>query len=155
MTNPEINRIEQKERLVPQTLYHGSKYKFSELKSHQAEFRGEEEVPEGELLDAIYLTPDYYSALAIAASPEGVARIEEKDGERTIQFEHPELFDPEQEIYIYSVNSDNIPQEYLRKIDDNQYAIVGLDSISTDSCEVKRAGEVFKYYKQKKYSISP
>lgn len=149
MTNPEINRIEQKEKLVPQILYHGSKVKLSELKSHQAESRAEELVPEGELLNAIYLTPDYITALAMAARPEGVTSMEEKDGERTIQFEHPELFSPEQEIYIYSVNTDSIPQGHLRKIDDNQYAIVESQGIPMDSYEIRKAGDVFQYYKQK------
>jgi hypothetical protein len=123
-------------------LYHGSAREFSEIPKSQAQSGGKENVPEGELLDAIYLTPSIGFATAVAAMPEGGADIEEK----TIEFEHPELFDPEKEVFVYEIDSDKIPKENLRQIDELQYAVVGLDKIHPDAVRRFKAEEVLKYY---------
>ena len=124
-------------------LYHGSKYKLEKLKSRQAS--SVVVVPEKELLDAIYLTPDYGFAIACAARPDGVSNIDGK--EKTIEFENPENFDPLREIYIYTVDSDKITAENLIKVDDGQYAVIGLEELEYDSVELKTANEVQKYYR--------
>lgn len=126
-------------------LYHGSPHKIDRLEKRRAGAAGNVEVPEGELLDAIYFTPDYGFAVACAARPEGVTQI---DGEeKTIKFEHPGSFDPEQEIFIYRVDSEKIPAENLEQVDDHQYAVVGLEKITPEFVEHKKAGEVLNYYK--------
>ncbi|MBU0613190.1 hypothetical protein KKB10_04185 [Patescibacteria group bacterium] len=59
-------------------LYHGSKN--SNLKTIRKQQAGAGEgidVPKDELLEAIYLTPDYGFALACAARPDGVSHINE------------------------------------------------------------------------------
>ena len=77
-------------------LYHGSKYKLDRLESRQAG-KGDVEVPENELLDGIYLTPDYGFAVAMAARPENsVTTID--NNEHKITFEKPELFKPERDM---------------------------------------------------------
>jgi hypothetical protein len=132
-------------------LYHGSKEKFEKLKPQQAQAGEGIEVPQDERQEAIYLTPNYKFAVACAARPEGVSRIDDEDGK--IEFENPEKFDPEQDIYIYWVNSENIPKENLKpvkndkgEIDKNQLAVVETDELLPDFVECKKAIEVEKYY---------
>jgi hypothetical protein len=126
-------------------LYHGSRHKLDRLEKRQAGAPDNTMVPPDELLDAIYFTPDYAFAVACAARPDGVTQI---DGEKKeIIFEHPELFDPEQEIFIYQVDSEKIPGENLKQIDGHQYTVVGLAELSPESIEYKKAGDVLNYYK--------
>ncbi len=49
-------------------LYHGSKVKSKQLERKQAQ-KGESGVLEDELLNAIYLTPDYGRAVAMGSFP--------------------------------------------------------------------------------------
>lgn len=124
-------------------LYHGSPRKIEMLESKQA--GTVHEVPEGELLNAVYLTPDYGFALACGARTEGTTDIDEE--KKTIEFEHPELFDPEKEVYVYHVESENIPEGHLRPIDDHQYAAEGLRELAYKQVDLKKAGDVREYYK--------
>lgn len=128
-------------------LYHGSGHKLDILTPQQAQAGEGVSVPEGELLKAIYFTPNRESAIAMAARPEGLTKI--NDEEKTIEFEHPELFDLEKEIYLYAIDSDSIPKENIRQIDSWQYAVVDLPEIKPESVEVLRAGEVERYYELK------
>lgn len=125
-------------------LYHGSSRKLSTIKKSQARAGEGISVPEGELLDAIYLTPDLGFAIAVAAMPEGETNIDYED--RTIEFEKPELFDPEKEIFVYEVDADKTLKKRLSQIDEKQYAIVDLNEIRPDAVRRFRAAEVMKYY---------
>ncbi len=98
-------------------LYHGSKYKLDKLESRQASSVAD--VPEKELLDAIYLTPDYAFAIAVAARPEGATNIDNEA--KTIEFERPDKFDPRSEIYIYVFDSDKIFAKNLVRVDERQF----------------------------------
>ncbi len=126
----------------PMLLYHGSSHQLKALQPQQAEAGEGIVVPEDELLHAIYLTPDRGSAIAMAVRPDGVTDIRD----RSITFEHPELFDPEKTVYLYIVETDAIPKGHLRKIDDWQYAVEGLDELAFASMEEHKAGEIEQYY---------
>jgi hypothetical protein len=123
-------------------LYHGSAGKYPVLKKQQASSNGDVSVPEDELREGIYLTPDFGFAVAIGAMPEGGVKIDEK----TIEFDHPDLFDPEKEIFVYEVDTDKIPKEHLRQFDKQQYIVEGLDEISFEAVHQFKAEEVLKYY---------
>jgi hypothetical protein len=125
-------------------LYHGSPYRIDKLEERQAS-SPTVSVPEGETLKGIYFTPDYGFAVACGGRPMGVSNI--SDDEKTIEFENPELFNPEQEVYIYSINSENIPSENIEKIDEHQFRIFGLNELVPESMETIKAIEVEKYYK--------
>ena len=126
-------------------LYHGSSQEVSILKKSQAQKGEGLVVSEGELLDAVYFTPDIGFAIAVAAMPEGAAHID--DEKKTIEFENPSLFDPERKIFIYEIDSERVPKENLRQIDENQYAVIGLDEIKPEETHRFKAEEVLKYYK--------
>lgn len=130
-------------------LYHGSCRQLEVLKPHQAEAGEGVSAPEGELLKAIYLTPNREFAVAMAARLEGITNI--NDESKTIEFEHPELYDPEKEVYLYIVDSDSIPKENIREIDERQYAVVDIPEIRPESVETIKAGEVEKYYEIKQW----
>lgn len=132
-------------------LYHRSKEKFEKLKPQQAQAGEGVEVPQDERKKAIYLTPNYKFAVACAARPDGLSKIDNETGK--IEFENPEKFNPEQDIYIYWVNSENIPEEKLKpvkddngEIDENQFAVVDTEELLPDFIEQKKAIEVEKYY---------
>lgn len=126
-------------------LYHGSKSKVEKLERRQAGVKRGTIVPDGELLNAIYLTPDYAFAILSASRPSGLTESDEE--KRTVKFERPERFDPEQDIFIYSIESENIPSENLKQVGEFQFAVVGLDEIEPENIEQKKAIEVTKYYK--------
>ena len=124
-------------------LYHGSSEKIERLEGKQAQ--SVNKVPEGELLNAVYLTPDYGFALACGARPEGTTNI---DGEKkTIEFEHPELFDPEKEVYMYHIESESVPEGHLHQIDNHQYAVEGLQELMYQQVDHRKARDVMEYYK--------
>jgi hypothetical protein len=133
------------EIVVPKKLYHGSRYKMEALEPRQAASRVE--VPAGELLDAIYFTPDKEIALAMAARPNG--RTELDGAARTISFDRPEGFQPDMPIYVYEVDTAFIPDLNIKRIDESQFAVVGLDAVTPNSVEEYTAKDVFKYFKQK------
>lgn len=110
-------------------------------------------VPEGELLDAIYLTPDYGFALACGARPEGVTDID--DDHKAITFENPKLFDPEERVYVYEIDTDKIPEGHIRKIDDRQYAIVDFGEIDIEEKHVHKAGDIQGFYELKNWKEKP
>ena len=129
-------------------LYHGSKNNFTSIKRSQAGKADNIEVPENELLDAIYLTPDYGFALACATRPEGVTEID--DNNKVITFENPELFDPEEEVFVYELDIENIPKEKIIEVDDHQYA-VDIDELKVLNKFLHKAKEVQKYYELKNW----
>lgn len=130
-------------------LYHGSKSRLDVLTPQQASVGEGVEMPEGELLNAIYLTPDLGFAVACAARPDGVTHI--NDDDRTIEFENPELFNPEQEIFIYTIDTNDLPKEAIREIDERQVAIEGVLELKPSAVQEMRAGEVEKYYELKNW----
>lgn len=124
-------------------LYHGSSKELGSLKPHQAggpEDRGK--VPEGELLHAIYLTPEFDFAFAMAARPPGVTEIDN----RKITFEHPELFDPNKEVYVYEIDTEGLSESQLSKIDELQYVIEGLEELKPTKTHKLHSGEILNYY---------
>lgn len=134
-------------------LYHGSKNNFASIRKSQAGKADNIEVPENELLNAIYLTPDYGFALACAARPNGVTNI---DGEtKSITFENPELFDAEMDVFVYEVDVENIPKDKIIKVDDGQYAIVDTDELKVLNTFPHKAKEVQNYYELKNWKEKP
>ena len=127
-------------------LYHGSKKRLEYLESRQASGEPEEgKVHPDELLQGIYLTPDYGFAVAMAARPDGATEID--DEAREITFEKPESFDPESDIFIYSFDPARIPAENLKHIDKWQSVVTGIHELRPDSTEQTKARKVLDYYK--------
>lgn len=124
-------------------LYHGSKEKLEKLEKRQA--GSEVEVPKDELLEAIYFTPNYGFAVACGARPLGMTDID--DEQKTIKFENPDLFDPEIDVFIYRIESENVPEGHLRQIDDHQYIVENMKEITFNNVDEMKASEVSKYYK--------
>lgn len=129
-------------------LYHGSRRKLDKLEPQQAGAAEGLHVPEGELLDAIYLTPSYEYAIAMGARTEGVTRIND---DHTIEFQNPELYNPEDEIYVYEIDSAKIPQENLKEVDDLQIAVVDMPEIIPETMQELKAGDVEKYYEIREF----
>lgn len=143
-----IGTERQGEIIIPRTLYHGSRKKLEKLTAMQALSEAKESVPKGELLKGIYLTPEYEIALAMGARPEGLTQINDNNGKRTISFENPEAFDPKREIYVYRIDTESIPKENIAKVDDSQFVIVGIESITPNETETRKAEDIFEYFQQ-------
>lgn len=126
-------------------LYHGSPTNFSAVKKSQAQQGEGMNVPADELLDAIYLTPQFEFGLAVAAMPEGAAHID--DDNHTIEFENPELFDPNKQVYMYEFDTELIPPKNLKYVDEKQYAIVGMEELIPVRKTVHEAREITEYYR--------
>jgi len=125
-------------------LYHGSAKKFSKLKRQQAFAPAGR--PSEERRNAIYLTKDFAFALISGASPlDQITEVNHR--ERTVHFENPEKFNPEQTVYIYIVDSTKIPVDKQEWIDDNRQVVVDLDEIEPDRVEDHKASEIYQYYK--------
>jgi hypothetical protein len=133
-------------------LYHGSPNRFDSIHSSQAQKGKGMEVPEQELLNGIYLTPDYGFALAVGAKPYGAAHINDKTKE--IEFGHPELFDPSKQVFIYEIDSEKIPQEMLRQIDDNQFVVTGINELKPDSVKETIAKELLDFYRITNFELA-
>ncbi len=125
-------------------LYHGSKILLNKLENRQAQ-QGDTEVPRDELLNGIYLTPDYSFAVAMGARPNGETFLDDK--KHTVSFKESNHFDPKENVYIYSFDSESIPTENIKIIDDRQYAIVGIDTLPVQHTETIEAGKLFDYYR--------
>ena len=125
-------------------LYHGSNKRFEEIRKSQAEAGPGISVPDGELLNAIYLTPDFGSAVAIAAKTGGLTVID--DEKHTIVFERPEDFDPDREIYIYEIDTSQIPKENIKYVDERQVAVTEMEKITPLNVQELKAREILKYY---------
>ncbi|NMC51797.1 hypothetical protein GYA54_03665 [Candidatus Kuenenbacteria bacterium] len=129
-------------------FYHGSRNgNLNTIKKQQAAAAEGLVVPEDELLNAIYLTPRYDYALAMAARPEGVTHIDTKNN--IIEFEHPELFDPEKEVYIYEVE---VPEVEARQIDDLQWVVENREEVGLVNKSPHKAGEIEQYYRLKNWA---
>ena len=129
-------------------LYHGSRFLQKKLKRQQAYAPAGRPSEEG--LNAIYLTQDFAFALVSGARPEGITEVNHDD--RTVHFENQDKFDSNMDVYIYVVDSSQIPEDKKiqvvinGKIDNTQIA-VDLDEIEPLRVERHKAGEVFQYYK--------
>lgn len=134
-------------------LYHGSKNSFSSIKNQQASKAEHVNVPKSELLNAIYLTPDYGFALACAARPEGVTNIDDEN--RSITFEDPEKFNPEEKVFVYEVDLSNIPEKNIIKVDERQYAIVGVNELTVMKKNIHNAKDIEKFYELKNWKEKP
>ena len=123
-------------------LYHGSAQKLEKLKRKQA--WAPPGRPPKESLNAIYLTSDFACALLHGAGPEGIADIDLR--KRTVHFEGPGKFNPEQIVYVYIVDSSKIPAGKQEQFD-NWQVVVDLDEIVPDRVETHKASEIYQYYK--------
>ena len=133
-------------------LYHGSRYSLKKLSNKQATNGGFENVPEEELQNGIYLTPDYGFAVAMAARPNGRTRID--NGK--ISFENEELFDGEKDVFVHVFNTEeeqfkNKELEYHNK---DEYMVKGENELIPSEIKEIKAKEVFKYYELIKWSDS-
>jgi len=122
-------------------LYHGSKHKFETIKRQQASMVEGNKVPEAELQNKIYLTPDIGFAIAMAAGPDGMTSL--VHGE--ISFEHQDQFDANRPVYVYVVDSTVLAPELLEKVDDEQYAL-DMDELTPTEIVQYAAKDVFNYY---------
>jgi len=125
-------------------LYHGSNKRFKEIRKSQAEAGQGISVPDGELLDAVYLTPDFGFAVAMAAKTGGLTEID--DEKHTIVFERPEDFNPDKEVYIYEIDASQIPEENIRYVDERQIAVTGVEKMVLVNMRGIKAREILKYY---------
>lgn len=123
-------------------LYHGSKKQIEKLEKRQASAKEGVLVPNDELQDAIYFTPSREGAMAMAARPDGLTEIEGK----TIWFEHPEKFNPDLDIYLYSINLENINPAFLEQCEDEGQYIYKGDSLIPENIEKLKAIEITKYF---------
>lgn len=126
-------------------LYHGSKSNLVSIRKNQAAAGEGVEVPADELLDAIYLTPDYGFALACAARPRGVTQIDHD--KNTIIFGNPESFNPDEEVFVHEVDIKDVPKENIKEVDERQYAVVGIDELEVSNSFPHKARDVRDYYK--------
>ncbi len=125
-------------------LYHGSKYKFDSIKRRQAKSGDGVVVPEEELQNAIYFSPNYVFALAMCSMPKGLSNVDWDN--MTIKTEFLEKFNPDMPVYIYEVDSEKIPSDKITILDDMQ-TMADIDEIKYDSIVETTASEVLKYYK--------
>ncbi|MFA6423689.1 MAG: hypothetical protein WCV83_00045 [Candidatus Magasanikbacteria bacterium] len=128
-------------------LYHGSPNNFSTVQKNQAQQGDNMDVPKDELLDAIYLSPKFEFALAVASMPEGAAHIDDK--KHTIEFENPQLFDQEKVVYIYEFDSEAIPPENLKYVDEQQYAVINMPELRPNRITIHKAEEIMRFYELK------
>jgi len=111
-------------------LYHGSKRQYTILKPNQATAPADSEqaklIPEKELMNAVYLTLDFQFALAMAARPPGLTKIDNDNGKKSITFENPKLFNPDQPMYIHEVDAAAILKEFWKK---EKYVAIHAQSV--------------------------
>ncbi|HCC05667.1 TPA: hypothetical protein DEP58_05220 [Patescibacteria group bacterium] len=125
-------------------LYHGSPNgNLLSLKRMQAEASESVEVPEDELKYGIYLTPHYEYALAMAIRTHGLTFIND---DKTIEFENPELFNPNEDVYVYEVE---VSEEFAQQIDKDQFVVESLEEITPTCKYTHKAGEIEQYYELK------
>ena len=131
-------------------LYHGTNKKLERLENRQASNGSFENVPEEELQDGIYLTPNYGFAVAMGVRPQGGTRIDNNK----ISFEHEELFDPDQNVYIYvfDTEEEQFKDKVLEYHNKNEYMIKGKSELIPSKMEIIKASEVFKYYELGKWA---
>jgi len=126
-------------------LYHGTKKQYKNLEPKQAINLNPNKVPEDELLNVIYFTSDYGRAVAMGSRPKGNTNIDDKN--HKVTFEHPELFNPDENVYIYSFDSKEINEGKL-KLGENGLDYI-VDNISEKiKPEIKKikAREVLNFY---------
>ncbi|MYF98957.1 hypothetical protein F4212_07445, partial [Candidatus Poribacteria bacterium] len=100
--------------------------------------------PPEEALEAIYLTPDFLFALACAARPPGTSKIDLT--KRTICFQYPDQFEPNETIYIYFVDPTKISEDKKIYIDQWQVAVTE-DEITPVKVETYQSRELLKHYR--------
>ena len=127
-------------------LYHGSKKLLKALEPKQAQ-KGDVDVSEDQLQHAIYLSPDYGFALAMGARPENSVTVtHDGEGERTIDFEKPELFKPDETVYIYSFDSEDLDEQNLQFVSEFEYALVGVEVLPVSEIKETKARELLNFY---------
>ena len=131
-------------------VYHGSKISPEQLRGgliepQQATTYEGSNVPESELQRTIYTTPDLGYAIAMAARPDN-SNTKINDELHEINFSNPELFDPNQEIYIYEIETDNFPEASVKQIDKWQIDLAVKEGVKPDGVRKMKAKEVMNYY---------
>ncbi len=139
------------EWLRDKVLYHGSKQRLDSLTKQQASapwFR-----PGPEHLNAIYLTPSIELALTFGARPPGQTDIDHEA--KTIRFENPDAFDPDEKVYIYGFNGNKIldllsksQDSWKLKVFDNEKQVaINLSELTPDRVDETTANMIFNYFK--------
>lgn len=126
-------------------LYHGSKHNFEKIKNNPDRNGNPNNVLEKQNLNGIYLTPDYKFAIVMASRPQGHNHID--TDKKIAEFENFNLFNPEQDIFIYTFDSKKIPTKNLEYIDNLQYVVKGENELIPIEKESLKAKEILKYYK--------
>ena len=104
-------------------------------------------MPENELQNVIYFSPNPGFALAMAAGPKGITSI--KGGK--ISFENAADFESDGVVYLYQIDSATVSLNLLAKIDSDQYAL-DMDEIVSEQIEIHRADEVFEHYELEQWT---
>ncbi len=129
-------------------LYHASKKLLDALEPQQAQkSESLSGVPSEELDNAIYFSSDYGYAIAMGISPEGITKINQD--KKKIEFENPELFSPDEDIYVYEINTDTIPRKNLKQLEGDklQYKITDLEiPMPEERIKKIKAREVMDFY---------
>jgi hypothetical protein len=126
-------------------LYHGTKKQLDYLEAKQAVSPYPNEIPKDEILEAVYLTPDYGRAIAMGSRPEGNTIIDDEN--HKITFENPELFDPNQDIYIYNLDSEIFPLDELKPGENGlDYVAMVKKKLIVPEVKKVKAREVLDYY---------
>jgi len=128
--------------------FHGTKDgSFKTLMRNQAYTSPGVAVPELETRNAIYLTPSYEFALAQAVKTQGVTKIG-YTGHRIVL--DMSLYNPEQEVYVYEIDSeviDSLPKEKITISPDGYQYVIDANELPILHRHVCKAEEVEQYYK--------
>ncbi len=134
-------------------LYHGSKSDIGSIERRQAGKADHIVVPETELQNAIYLTPDYGFALACGARPNGITTIDNEN--KTISFENSDRFDSNEKVFVYEIDADDISKENIKQIDELQFVVSNMESLPFENKFIHKAGDVQKYYELTNWKEKP
>lgn len=129
-------------------LYHASKHQFAVIKRNQVTVPEGVVVPDAELQNKIYFTPDIGFAIAMAAGPDGITSV----SSGYVSFENYSDFDEDRTIYVYEIDSETIPRELVECVDDEQFT-VDLDVIEPVKVHEFKAKDVFEYYELKEWKV--
>lgn len=119
--------------------YHGSDKLFPKIEMRQP---NDPNGPDLKKRYGVYMTPDFGTALAFACRTEGSNEFDH--GGKTMKLEHPEMFDPDKEVYVYCADLAKIPAEKILHL--SEFQVVVLQNVVPDEVKTFKAAEALKYY---------